>query len=332
MQVMNMGNYAHGNQPVQHMIYLYNYAGEPWKAQYWVREVMNRLYLPTPDGYCGDEDNGQMSAWYILSALGIYPLNMGSGEFAIGAPLFTKATIKTDDGKTITVNAPNNSKKNKYVKSMRLNGKPYNDTVLQHSDFADGAVLDFEMTDVPTDWGKDGKMPHAFTPDGEYPTFWMDLTNANALYSAEMPKAGGAVDTYHVEGFGSGNAQKLFDNHSGGGGGGRDRGRGDSGESVAIFGKNAQVTYYFAEPKTVQLYTITSASREGLDPTAWKLSASADGNTWTVIDERKDEAFTWRQYTRPFALKEPKAYPFYRLDLTNGTGDAMHIAELEFLG
>ena len=93
MTIMNMGNYAHGNQPIQHMIYLYNYAGQPWKAQYWLRQVMDRMYTPGPDGYCGDEDNGQTSAWYVFSALGFYPVCPGTDEYVVGAPLFKKATL-----------------------------------------------------------------------------------------------------------------------------------------------------------------------------------------------------------------------------------------------
>ena len=93
MTVMNMGNYAHGNQPIQHMIYLYNYIGQPWKAQYWLRQVMNRMYTPGPDGYCGDEDNGQTSAWYVFSALGFYPVCPGTDEYVLGAPLFKKAVL-----------------------------------------------------------------------------------------------------------------------------------------------------------------------------------------------------------------------------------------------
>ncbi len=95
MQIMNMGNYAHGNQPIQHMIYLYDYSGEPWKAQKWVREVMDRFYTPAPDGYCGDEDNGQTSAWYVFSALGFYPVCPGSGEYALGTPLFKNKEAQT---------------------------------------------------------------------------------------------------------------------------------------------------------------------------------------------------------------------------------------------
>lgn len=103
MQVMNMGNYAHGNQPVQHMIYLYNYGGEPWKAQYWVRQTMERMYRPTPDGYCGDEDNGQTSAWYVFSSLGFYPVCPGSDQYVIGAPLVRKATITLENGHKIEI-------------------------------------------------------------------------------------------------------------------------------------------------------------------------------------------------------------------------------------
>ena len=149
MQVMNMGNYAHGNQPVQHAIYLYNYSGEPWKAQYWVREVMNRLYLPTPDGYCGDEDNGQTSAWYVFSALGFYPVCPGSDEYILGAPLFKKATIHLENGKKVVINAPENNAANRYIKSMKFNKKKYPLNWLSHEAMMKGAVIDFEMDANP---------------------------------------------------------------------------------------------------------------------------------------------------------------------------------------
>ena len=123
MQIMNMGNYAHGNQPIQHMIYLYNYAGQPWKGQYWLREVMDKLYTPYPDGYCGDEDNGQTSAWYIFSALGFYPVCPGSGEYVMGAPLFKKAILTLENGKQVILNAPDNTNRNRYIHSLKMNGK-----------------------------------------------------------------------------------------------------------------------------------------------------------------------------------------------------------------
>ena len=149
MQIMNMGNYAHGNQPIQHMIYLYNYAGQPWKAQYWLREVMNKMYTPTPDGYCGDEDNGQTSAWYVFSALGFYPVAPGTTQYVLGAPLFKKATLHFENGKNLVINAPENSDKNIYIESMSFNGVNYTKNYLDHNELLKGGVLDIRMGDKP---------------------------------------------------------------------------------------------------------------------------------------------------------------------------------------
>ncbi len=161
MEIMNMGNYAHGNQPIQHMIYLYNYAGEPWKAQYWLREVMTRLYFPTPDGYCGDEDNGQTSAWYVFTALGFYPVCPGSNQYVLGAPYFPKATITLENGKHIEIIAPQNSDKNRYIRKMSYNGKNYTKNYLNHFDLLKGARLFFEMSDQP--------MKERGTQDSDFP-------------------------------------------------------------------------------------------------------------------------------------------------------------------
>ena len=149
MQVANMGNYAHGNQPAQHMIYLYDYAGEPHKAQYWVREVMDRLYNAQPDGYCGDEDNGQTSAWYVFSALGFYPVCPGADEYAVGAPLFRRATIHLENGAKIEIEAPENSPANRYVGKMSVDGKPLAEPFLRYSELKEGATLRFDMQAEP---------------------------------------------------------------------------------------------------------------------------------------------------------------------------------------
>ena len=149
MQIMNMGNYAHGNQPIQHMIYLYNYAGQPWKAQYWLREVMNRLYFATPDGYCGDEDNGQTSAWYVFTALGFYPVCPGSGEYVMGAPYFRNAKLHLENGKTVVFSAPDNSDENRYIKSMTVNGKRYTKNYLNHFELLKGGKYVFDMESEP---------------------------------------------------------------------------------------------------------------------------------------------------------------------------------------
>lgn len=149
MTVMNMGNYAHGNQPIQHMIYLYNYAKQPWKAQYWLRQVMDRLYTPTPDGYCGDEDNGQTSAWYVFSALGFYPVCPGTDQYVLGAPLFKNATVHFENGKALEIKAPQNSRTNIYIKDMKVNGAEYSKNYVTHSLLQNGGVVDCVMSDTP---------------------------------------------------------------------------------------------------------------------------------------------------------------------------------------
>ena len=149
MTVMNMGNYAHGNQPIQHMIYLYNYAKQPWKAQYWLRQVMDRLYTPTPDGYCGDEDNGQTSAWYVFSALGFYPVCPGTDQYVLGAPLFKKTTVHFEKGKTLEIKAPQNSRTNMYIKDMKVNGAEYSKNYVTHFLLQNGGVVDCVMSDAP---------------------------------------------------------------------------------------------------------------------------------------------------------------------------------------
>ncbi|OPB91424.1 GH92 family glycosyl hydrolase [Elizabethkingia occulta] len=149
MQIMNMGQYAHGNQPIQHMIYLYNYAGAPYKTQYWTRQVINKLYKPTPDGYCGDEDNGQTSAWYVFSALGFYPVTPATNQYVLGAPLFKEATIHLENGKKIEIKAPQNSKENIYVESLKVNNQPYSKNWLNHQELMKGAVLNFDMKAQP---------------------------------------------------------------------------------------------------------------------------------------------------------------------------------------
>ncbi|MBB3699896.1 GH92 family glycosyl hydrolase [Flammeovirga yaeyamensis] len=148
------GQYAHGNQPIQHGIYLYDYVGQPWKAQKWTRKVMKDLYSPTPDGLCGDEDNGQTSAWFVFSALGMYPVAPGTGQYIIGSPEFEKASMKLENGNTFTVIANNNSEENVYIQSAKLNGKDFNLTYLTHDQIMAGGKIEFEMGPQPNKaWG-----------------------------------------------------------------------------------------------------------------------------------------------------------------------------------
>jgi predicted alpha-1,2-mannosidase len=145
----NMGQYAHGNQPIQHAIYLYNYAGTPWKAQYHVRNVMNKLYSPDPDGLCGDEDNGQTSAWYVFSAMGMYSVCPGQPEYVIGSPLFDQVVLNFENGKRFVIRANNNLPENYYIQEARLNGKKYGRNFLRHEKIRSGGVMEFEMGSVP---------------------------------------------------------------------------------------------------------------------------------------------------------------------------------------
>ena len=149
MQIMNMGNYAHGNQPIQHMIYLYGYSGQPWKTQYWIREVMDKLYTAHPDGYCGDEDNGQTSAWYVFSAMGFYPVCPGSNQYVLGVPYFDKLTLHLENGKSLTVTAKGNSDDTRYVNAMTLNGETYNHNYLTHDAVMNGGNIVFDMSTAP---------------------------------------------------------------------------------------------------------------------------------------------------------------------------------------
>jgi predicted alpha-1,2-mannosidase len=167
MQIMNMGQYAHGNQPIQHMIYLYNFAGQPWKTQFYARDVMNRLYRPYADGYCGDEDNGQTSAWYVFSSMGFYPVCPATDQYVFGTPLFKKMTISLENGNKLVINAPLNSDKNFYVQSVSWNGKVYDKNWISHPELLKGGVLNFTMGSTPNkNRGKsESAYPYSFTKD-----------------------------------------------------------------------------------------------------------------------------------------------------------------------
>lgn len=148
-----IGQYAHGNEPSHHITYLYNYAGQPWKTQQYVRKIMDEFYKPSPDGLIGNEDCGQMSAWYVLSASGFYPVVPGRGVYELGTPLFPEVKYKLENGKVFTIKAANVSSTNKYVKGVRLNGSPHTRTYIDHAQIMNGGILQFEMSDKPSDSG-----------------------------------------------------------------------------------------------------------------------------------------------------------------------------------
>ena len=144
-----VGQYAHGNEPSHHMAYLYSYVGQPWKTQEWTRRLLDEMYQPTPEGIIGNEDCGQMSAWYILSAMGFYPVCPGTDQYVLGAPYLPYMKVRLENGKTFEVKADKVSDKNRYVKAVKLNGKPYTKGYITQDDILNGGTLTFEMTSSP---------------------------------------------------------------------------------------------------------------------------------------------------------------------------------------
>ncbi len=169
MVIAGMGQYAHGNQPIQHGIYLYDWAGEPWKAQKHAREAMDLLYTPNPDGLCGDEDNGQTSAWYVFSAMGFYPVCPTAGQYALGSPLFSRMTLQLESGKKLVITARDNNRENVYISAADLNGTRFSRNYLLHDEIMNGGRLDFNMSPVPNmKRGIDpADVPYSLSHDGE---------------------------------------------------------------------------------------------------------------------------------------------------------------------
>jgi predicted alpha-1,2-mannosidase len=302
---VRMGQYGHSNQPSHHIAYMYNFTGQPWKAQEKVREVLDRLYLGSEigQGYPGDEDNGEMSAWYLFSALGFYPLQVGSPTYAIGSPLFTKATVNLGNGRKLVVNAPNNSAENIYVKGVTVNGKEWTSTALPHELIANGGRIDFDLTSEPTGWGSGRKdAPPSITKPGEDPMTWRDSTEDEGAVTAGT----------------GGDVSALIDN--------------DSKKQVTLTGATPTVTVQLAQGRPVAMYSLTSGT-SGSAPAGWTLEGSNDGVGWTTVDRRTGEKWAFPSYTRSFSVASPRSYTQYRLVFTPAAGaDGVTLAEIELLG
>ena len=303
---VRMGQYGHSNQPSHHIIYMYAYAGALWRTQEKVREVLSRLYTGSEigQGYCGDEDNGEMSAWWLFSALGLYPLRVGSPEYVIGSPLFRRMAVRLGEDTKLVVNAPNNSPANVYVQGLMVNGAPWDKAWLPHDVVAGGAVLDFQMGPEPSRWGcGPDALPPSLTPPQTRPRTMFDVTCD--------------VDG-HGEGSDGLNVAALFDDNS---------------RTQVTFRKpTAWVGYQVSgEGATVRYYTLTSGTGRD-DPRSWALRGSADGANWVVLDERSGETFRWRRQTRAFAVANPGRYTHYRLEITENSGTpTVTLAQVELL-
>ncbi|WP_329061449.1 GH92 family glycosyl hydrolase [Amycolatopsis sp. NBC_01480] len=299
---VRMGQYGHSNQPSHHLLYMYDYAGQPSKTQAKVREALSRLYTGSElgQGYAGDEDNGEMSAWYVFGALGFYPLQMGSPNYAIGSPLFTKATVHLPGG-DLVINAPKNNAKNVYVQGLKVNGKPYTSTSLPQDLLAHGGTLDFDMGPNPSKWGTGpNDAPKSITTGDTPPTPLHDETGPGR----------GTLSTSDGS-----DAKALVDNTS-------------NTEAKVTGAVQYQLN---STDEAVTHYTLTSPKGAG-DPKSWVLKGSYDGKTWAVADQQTDQAFQWRQQTRAFAVKNPAHYAYYRLEVTATTGGTASLAEFELLG
>ncbi|MFZ4893220.1 GH92 family glycosyl hydrolase [Plantibacter sp. Mn2098] len=295
---VRLGQLGMSNQPSHHIPYLYAAAGAPSKTQAITREILQRLYVGSDigQGYPGDEDNGEMSAWHVFSALGFYPEAVGSGEYVIGSPLFTKATVHLKGGKDLVINAPKNSPKNVYVQSASFNGKALDQATISTDIMRTGGTLDFDLGSKPSSWGERTSTEGPRVPyvDATKPTF-------------------GAVTSDDGT-----DLKALTDDNS---------------RSVVTF-NSATPTVQWASaagPVAVASYTITNGP-SGAAPSAWKLEGSADGKTWLPVDERSGQTFTWATQTRPFVLKDAVPYAYYRLAVTESSdGSAPRIAEFELL-
>ena len=325
-QEVKLGQYGHSNQPSHHIPYMYLYAGRPDRTQEVVRAVLRQCYVGSRigQGYIGDEDNGEMSAWYIFSALGFYPLNMGSGELVFGSPLFTKATIHHENGHDLIISAPNNSRDNIYVGGLTINGATYDGTSILQTDLTDrlkseDVTLTFAMQPTPSSWGANAP-PASITEGVESADPLRDRTVSTAAVLTQEPDSPAPVSTPSVYSAGAANLKNLFDNNSG-----------TSATLTPADGK-ASVLYCFPEPTAVSLYTLTSGQSSAKAPASFALFGSSDGKTWTQLDERSGVGFDWSTYTKPFAAQIPDFLQFHYFRLDIYSSSTIELAELELMG
>ena len=325
-QEVKMGEYGHSNQPSHHIPYMYLYAGRPDRTQEKVRQVLRQCYVGSRigQGYIGDEDNGEMSAWFIFSAMGFYPLNMGSGELVFGSPLFKKITLHHENGHDLIIEAPNNSSTNIYVGGLTINGEAYSKTSIKQTDLTDqlktqDVVLHFDMQATPGKWGMgENDVPDSLTKGDETPDPLRDRTNSAAVVAEEVPTTLSSGDSiYCADGE---NLEKLLDNNS------------KTSATLKPTDGIISLYYTFAKPQAVSLYTLTSASGgKNSAPKNFTLYLSNDGLTWTEADKRENVTFEWSLYTKPFKTKAADyvQYRYVRLDIKSDS--EIQLGELELM-
>jgi len=295
---VRLGQLGMSNQVSHHIPYMYAGAGDPSKTQAIVREITQRLFVGSDigQGYPGDEDNGEMSAWYIFSALGVYPLSLASGEYTIGSPVFDKTTVHLAGG-DLVIDAKNNSTDNVYVQSADFDGKAITSASIDTSLLRGGGTLTFQMGDEASTWGD------STAPDDSTRTPYVDSTTST---------------TGSVSSSDDSDLTNLVDNNSR--------------SAVAFSTEKPTITWESSSgPTAIASYTLTNGS-DGASPKAWTLAGSNDGETWTPVDERTNQSFAWKTQTRPFEVASPTLYSRYRIAITaTDTGAAPKLAEIELL-
>ena len=307
---VKLGRYGHSNQPSHHIIYMYNFTSEPWKAQKYSRDVTHRLYTGGKfgQGFPGDEDNGEMSTWYLFSAMGFYPLSMGSGQYAVGSPIFDEISVNFS-GKTLRIVAENNSPENVYVQSLTVNGEAIDRTYITHDEIKNGGEIVFTMGPKPADWGNEA--PLSLT-EGDTPAKpLVDLCASTMPIVVAEKHDTSAVEADTVFTLES-EISAMVDNSS---------------KTDASIEDNGTFTYSFVEPKQVEILTLTSSFDPVTVPKFTLYAADNDGE-WVELCSRENVAFEWAQYTRPFLTGATKAYNHYKLVFEKAT----IIAEIEMLG
>ncbi|HWC24326.1 MAG TPA: GH92 family glycosyl hydrolase [Flexivirga sp.] len=293
---VRMGQLGMSNQPSHHIPYVYAAAGKPSATQAKVREITRRLFVGSDigEGYAGDEDNGETSSWYIFSALGFYPMSVGSGQYVIGSPLFRTATVHLAGGRKLTIDARNNSPQNVYIQSATLNGKPLQSATIDASLLQKGGDLSFQMGPKPSTWA-------ASSSKG---------TPAKPLYDATTPGYGTTTSSDGTS------TTALTDD--------------DSSTDTTFTSKTPTVTWRSGSgPMTVNRYTITNGSGGGT-PTAWTLEGSSDGGkSWATLDKQQNQTFRWDDQLVPYSIAKPGSYDAYRLRITASTGGAPTLSEFE---
>lgn len=292
---VKMGQYMHNNQPSHHVIYTYAYSSTPYKVQEYTREVLRHVYVGSEigQGYPGDEDNGEMSAWYIFNALGFYPYNVASGEYVIGSPLFDKVTIHLENGKDIVIVANNNSDENVYIQSAKINGENYNSMFLTHEQLTSGCTIEFEMGSTPSTWGSE--KPTSITVGDKTVAGEADLSKINSIKTT-------------IE-----NSNKLFDDNS----------------LTSTTIKDGDTITFDAGSGKISIITLTSGNKNNA-PTGFKLEVSNNGDDWVCVDERQNIEYLFNNCITPFEISEDMQgnYRYYKITLYGGT----ELAEVEFIG